>query len=168
MISITPRITFLLIFLCCAALLGFGLYLQHSEGLEPCPLCIFQRYVFVAIGLIAAAAALHGPKQIGTRAYGIGVALFALTGIGLAGRHVWLEHAPKDQLPSCGPGLDFILDSFPLSKALPMIFKGSGECAEVQWRFLGFSISEWTLVWFVLFLGMGTWLLIRKVNSKPL
>ena len=80
----------------------------------------------------------------------------------VAGRHVWLEHLPKDQVPSCGPGLDFILDSFPLTKALPLIFKGSGECADVVWRFLGLSISEWALIWFVLFLLTGLSLALRK------
>lgn len=159
------RPAFLLVFLCCLGLIGFGLYLQHVKGLEPCPLCIMQRYAFVAVALVALFAALHGPKRAGNRVYGIGVALFAAAGSGLASRHVWLEHLPKDQVPSCGPGLDFILDSFPLSKALPMIFKGSGECADVVWRFLGLSISEWALAWFVLFFLVGLWLLLRKKSA---
>jgi len=162
---IKPRYTFLLVFLCCLGLLGFGLYLQHAKGLEPCPLCVMQRYAFVAVALVALVAGLHGPKQKGVRIYGFGVLLFALAGLTVAGRHVWLEHLPKDEVPSCGPGLDFILDSFPLTKALPMIFKGSGECAEVVWRFLGLSISEWALVWFVLFLLTGLWLMVRKKSG---
>lgn len=162
MTSIKARTIFLIVFLCCLGLLGFGLYLQHVNGLEPCPLCILQRYAFVVIGFISLIAALHGPKRAGVRAYGAGIALGALAGISVAGRHVWLEHLPKDEAPSCGPGLDFIVDSFPLSKALPMIFQGSGECAEVQWRFLGLSISEWALAWFLLFLATGVMLLLRK------
>src|SRR5262249_4933274 len=128
MMSLNARATFLLAFFCCIGLLGFGLYLQHAKGLEPCPLCVLQRYAFVAVALVALAASVHGPKQKGIHIYGFGIVLFALGGLSVAGRHVWLEHLPKDQVPSCGPGLDFILDSFPLTKALPMIFKGSGEC----------------------------------------
>ena len=156
------RTTFLLIFLSCLALLGFGLYLQHFKGLEPCPLCVMQRYAFVLIGVVALLAALHGPKRVGIRVYGAGTTIAALLGIAVAVRHVWLEHLPKDQVPSCGPGLDFIMESFPLSKALPMIFKGSGECADVAWRFLGLSISEWALAWFAAFFLAGLWLALRK------
>ena len=165
MTSIKTRTIFLLVFLCCLGLISFGLYLQHVDGLEPCPLCILQRYAFVAIGLVALVAGIHGPKKIGMRLYGIGIALFSLAGITVASRHVWLEHLPKNEAPACGPGLDFIVDSFPLSKALPMIFKGSGECAEVQWRFLGLSISEWALAWFLLFLLTAVMVLVRKKNA---
>ena len=160
--SLNARTLFLLIFIGCLGLLGFGLCLQHTKGLEPCPLCVMQRYAFVLVGLVALAAGLHGPKRKGIAFYGIGVSLAALAGIVVAGRHVWLEHLPKDQVPSCGPGLDFILDSFPLTKALPLIFKGSGECADVVWRFLGMSISEWALAWFVVFLLTGLSLVLRK------
>jgi len=165
MTSLKARTIFLLVFLCCFGLIGFGLYLQHVDGLEPCPLRILQRYAFVSIGLVALIAAAHGPKGIGARLYGFGIALCSLAGITVASRHVWLEHLPKNEAPACGPGLDFIVDSFPLSKALPMIFQGSGECADVQWRFLSFSISEWALAWFVLFLLTGVMLLIRKKNA---
>jgi disulfide bond formation protein DsbB len=116
---------------------------------------------------VALVASLHGPKKpIGVRIYAFGIALFALAGAGMAGRHIWLEHLPKDQVPSCGPGLDFILDSFPLSKALPMIFKGSGECAEVHWRFIGLSIAEWAFIWFVIFLLTGLLLLLRRKTES--
>lgn len=168
MIAMKPRTAFLLVFLCCLGLLGFSLYLQHKQGLEPCPLCIMQRYAFVAVGLVALVAALHAPGATGMLIYAAGIALFALAGAALAGRHVWLEHLPREQVPSCGPGLDFILDSFPLSKALPMIFKGSGECADVVWRFLGLSISEWALLWFALFLLAGLWLLLGRRRTAAL
>jgi disulfide bond formation protein DsbB len=156
-----PRTIFALMFVACAGLIGFGLYLQYGKGLEPCPLCVLQRYAFVGIGLVALAATLHNPGPAGQAIYSFFSVLFALGGIVVASRHIWLEHLPKDQVPACGPGLDFILDSFPLSKALPMIFKGSGECANVVWRFLGLSISEWAFVWFVL-LAIGAFLVLRK------
>jgi disulfide bond formation protein DsbB len=156
-----PRTTFALMFAACAGLIGFALYLQYGKGLEPCPLCILQRYAFVAIGLVALVAAMHNPRGGGRTTYAFLSALFALAGIVVAGRHIWLEHLPRDQVPACGPGLDYILDAFPLTKALPMIFKGSGECAEVVWRFLGLSISEWAFVWFVL-LAMGAFVALRR------
>jgi protein dithiol:quinone oxidoreductase len=159
--ALKPRMIFALMFLACAGLIGFGLYLQYAKGLEPCPLCILQRYAFVAIGLVALVATLHNPAKGGRAIYSFLSVLFALGGLIVAGRHVWLEHLPKDQVPACGPGLDFILDAFPLSKALPMIFKGSGECANVVWRFVGLSISEWAFVWFVL-LAMAAFLVMRK------
>jgi disulfide bond formation protein DsbB len=159
--ALRPRMIFALMFLACAGLIGFGLYLQYAKGLEPCPLCILQRYAFVAIGLVALVAALHNPGKVGQASYSFLSVLFALGGLIVAGRHVWLEHLPKDQVPACGPGLDFILDSFPLSKALPMIFKGSGECADVVWRFVGLSISEWAFIWFVLF-AIAAFLVMRK------
>jgi protein dithiol:quinone oxidoreductase len=159
--ALKPRMIFALMFLACAGLIGFALYLQYAKGLEPCPLCILQRYAFVGIGLVALIATLHNPGKAAQAIYSFLSVLFALGGLIVAGRHVWLEQLPKDQVPACGPGLDFILDAFPLNKALPMIFKGSGECAEVGWRFIGLSISEWAFVWFVL-LAMGAFLVMRK------
>ena len=161
--TLSPRSIFFLIFLCCLGLLSFGLYLQHVKHLEPCPLCVLQRYSFVGIGLVALIGGLHGPKKkLGVNVYATGMLIFTIMGLVVAGRHVWLEHLPKDEVPSCGPGLDFILESFPLSNALPMIFKGSGECADVQWRFLTLSISEWALVWFLIFLVTSFYLYFHK------
>lgn len=151
----------ILVFLACVALLGFGLYLQHVQNLEPCPLCILQRYAFIAIGLIALLAALHNPARTGRRIYGVLLALFAVTGAVIAGRQSWLQHYPP-VIADCGPDLEYMIESFPLSKALPMIFKGSGDCAEVVWRFLGLSIPEWALVFFILFGLIGAYLVSRK------
>lgn len=138
-------------FLVCAGLLGFALYLQHVLGEDPCPLCIFQRIAVIVLGVIFLVAALHNPHRVGTRVYAVLGTIAAAVGAGIAGRHVWLQHLPKDQVPECGPGLSYILDAFPLSKAIETVLKGSGECAEVGWRFLGLSIPEWTLGFFVLF-----------------
>lgn len=145
-----PRIIYLGIFLVCAGLVGFALHLQHTQNLEPCPLCILQRYAFIALGIVALVAFLHNPTGKGKRVYGALLLLFSLTGAGVAGRHVWLQHQPPGMAADCGPGLDYMLETFPLTSALPMIFKGSGDCAEVAWRFLGLSIPEWALVWFVI------------------
>ena len=80
------------------------------------------------------------------------LALAALAGAAVAARHVYLQNLPPDQVPECGPGLDYMLDVFPLGETLSMVFTGSGECAEVTWRFLGLSMPTWVLIWFI---GMG-------------
>jgi len=143
-----PRPIHLAVFLACAALMAFGLYLQHAEGLEPCPLCILQRYAFVVSGVIALVAAIHGPGRVGAWIYAILLVLAAGTGAGIAGRQTWLQHNPPKVL-DCGPDLAYMIDSFPLGEILPKIFKGEGDCAKVVWKFLGLSIPEWALLWFI-------------------
>jgi protein dithiol:quinone oxidoreductase len=152
---INTRLFYISIFLICGALLGFGLYLEHGKGLEPCPLCVFQRIAFISIAMIALIAALHGPDRMAIWFYNGLISLAALIGGGIATRQVWLQHLPADQVPECGPGLDYMLETFPLGQALQMILSGSGECAEVGWSFLGFSIAEWSLLWFLIFLITG-------------
>jgi disulfide bond formation protein DsbB len=159
---LTPRILFGALFAACVALLAFASYLQHVMGLEPCPMCILQRYAFFAVGITALVAALHGPKRVGLRVYGALVALFALVGAGTAMRHSYLQRFP-DPSTSCGVELEYLVNNFPLAQALPKIFAGSGECAKVQWRFLELSIPEWALVWFVIVAGVAIWAgFIRK------
>jgi disulfide bond formation protein DsbB len=146
-----PRLIYLAVFLACAGLMAFGLYLQHARGLEPCPLCILQRYAFVLTGLIALIAALHDPGRIGRCIYGALLVLSAGAGAVIAGRQTWLQHNPPNVL-DCGPDLAYMLDSFPLSAVLPKVFKGEGDCAKVTWKFLGLSIPEWALIWFIAFI----------------
>jgi len=148
---INPRLIYLAIFVACAGLMAYGLYMQHVEHLEPCQLCIFQRYGFVATGAIALIAALHNPGRIGRVVYGF--LLIAASGAGavVAGRQSWLQHNPPRVL-DCGPDLAYMLDSFPLAQVLPKVFKGEGDCAKVVWRLLGLSIPEWALVWFAIFI----------------
>lgn len=134
----------------CAALLGFGLYLQYVDGQDPCPLCIFQRVAFIALGLVFLLAALHGPAKTGAIIYAVMGGLCAAAGTGLAARHVWLQHLPADQVPACGPGLSYMLEQFPLMRMLEKVLSGSGECAEAGWKFLGLTIAGWSLLWFVL------------------
>lgn len=136
----------------CLFLLGFGLYLEHVRNLEPCPLCIFQRIAFIAVLFISLVAAIHGPRYRWKYLYDGLLLLASITGGGIAARQVWLQHLPADQVPECGPGLDYILEAFPLNKALGMVLSGSGECAEVDWQFLGLSIAEWSLIWFLIFI----------------
>jgi protein dithiol:quinone oxidoreductase len=143
----------------CALLLGFGYYLQYVQGLDPCPLCQVQRAFYYAVGLSFAAAAVHG-RFFG--AYGSLAALFALGGIGTAGRQVWLQHLPADKVPQCGPDLEFMLKNLPLSRTLEKLFTGTGECAVVDWSFLGLSIAEWSLAWFAALFCYALWLAFRS------
>lgn len=152
------RLIFLLIFLAAAALIGGGAYLQHVKHLEPCAMCILQRYAFVAAGLVALVGGVHGRWA---RTYGAGVLVVSLAGGGLAARQAWMQRFPSPEV-ECGPGLDYLLQSFPMSDALPMIFKGGGDCSKVQWTFLGGTIPEWALVWFVIFALAAVWVMAAR------
>lgn len=140
------RVLFLLIFLACFGLLAYAFYLQHVEYLDPCPLCIFQRVAFVAMGVVALLAAIHGPRRVGAWVYAVLVSLGGLAGVGVAWRHLWLQGLPPDEVPACGPGLDYMLEEFPLAETLKMVFTGSGSCATIDWTFLGLTMPAWTLV----------------------
>lgn len=142
------RTWFLAIFLGCAGLLGYGLYLQHALDLEPCPMCILQRYAFAGCGIVALIAGLHNPARRGAGFYAGLVSVVALAGAGVAARQTWLQHNPP-RIADCGPDLEFMVGSFPLAEALPMIFRGSGDCSKVDWTFLALSIAEWALVAFI-------------------
>jgi disulfide bond formation protein DsbB len=136
----------------CAGMMTFALYSQHVLGLEPCPLCIFQRVAVVGLGLLFLMAAIHSPGRLGCWIYAALLLLVSLAGSAVSARHVWLQSLPPDQVPSCGPGLDFMLDTFPFTEVLNMVLSGSGECAEVAWSLLGLSMPAWTLIGL---LGLG-------------
>jgi disulfide bond formation protein DsbB len=163
---ITPRAGFALGAFACGSLLAFGYFLQYGKGLEPCPLCLLQRGFFYALLVIFAAAALHGPRGTGRIAYGAAAALFAAGGAAAASRQVWLQHLPADKVPQCGPDLFFMLENFPLSQTLQKLIAGTGECAAVDWRFLGLSIAEWSLLWFCFFLLYALWLAVRRTGPS--
>jgi disulfide bond formation protein DsbB len=127
-----------------------ALYLQYMLRQEPCPLCMIQRAIFIAIGMLFFIAALLNVRQIGAKVYSILILLTATSGAAVAVRHIWIQHLPKDQVPSCGPGLDFMLKNFPMSDVWREVFHGSGECAEKGWTFMTLGIPEWALVSYVL------------------
>ena len=152
------RIGNLAAFAACAGMMAFALYAQYVWLMEPCPLCIFQRVALIAVGGVFLLAGLHPAGRIGRGVYSLLIAVAALSGIGVAGRHVWLQNLPKDQVPACGPGLDFMVDTFPAFEVLEMVLSGSGECAEVSWRLLGLTMPTWTLIAFVALGAWGVWL----------
>ena len=155
----SPRRVCLFIFLVCAGLLSFGMYLQHVVGLEPCPMCIVQRYVMVLMGLVA----LLGASASGRKtSLVIGSLLVLLAGSGayVAARQTWLQWYPPEVV-SCGRDFYGMIETFPLQRAIPMIFKGGGDCSKVDWTFLGGSIANWS---FVAFVGLGLLALAALVH----
>ena len=155
------RIAYFLAFGVCAGLMAYAFYLQYVDGLEPCPLCQFQRACFIAMGLVFLVAGYHNPGRVGATGYALLQLVIGGAGTALATRQVWLQSLPKDQVPSCGMGLDYMLETLPFTDVLKKVFEGSGECAEKGWEFLHLSIAGWTLVFFVAMIAM-TFAVIRR------
>jgi len=144
-----PRRVLALVAAVAVALLAFGLYLQHVVGLEPCPMCIVQRYALVAVALAAGLAALSPRRGVIVSGSFIGL-LFAGFGGFTAARQSWLQWNPPE-IVSCGRDFYGMIENFPLQRAIPMIFRGSGDCTAIDWTFLGGTIANWSFVWFVIF-----------------
>lgn len=144
------RIANLIGFLVCIGLLAAALYYQYVDNLEPCPLCIFQRLSFSILAILFLLAFLLNPINIGRKIFMLFMLLAGAFGIAVAGRHLWLQSLPADQVPSCGPGLDYMVEVFPLSEVIGKVFSGSGECAEIDWTFLTLSMPAWSLIWLVI------------------
>lgn len=142
-------------FIFCLALLLASVYMQHILELEPCPLCILQRVIVLITGIFFLISAIHHPATTGSRVYTGLISLSALSGAAVSARHLWLQNLPADQVPSCGPGMGFIMENFPLADALSLVLRGSGECAEVSWTFLSLSIPAWTLLTFIGMFGLA-------------
>ncbi len=156
------RITNLFIVVVCVGLMAFALFSEMVLGLHPCPLCMTQRLFVILIGVFALIAFLHNPSQLGRRIYASLGIVAAILGGSVAGRHVWLQNLPEDQVPACGPGLDYILENFPLSEGFVILMRGDGNCADVVWRFLGLSMPTWVIVAFAGLLVVNIWQLIRR------
>lgn len=156
------RPLFFLAFAGCLGLMAIALYLEHVVGLEPCPLCIVQRICVIAFGLIFLIAGLHGPRALGRRIYSGLAALVALFGAATAGRQVWLQNIPADQLPSCLPSLEYMRAALPFQEIVRLVLQGTADCAEVSWTLLGLSIPEWSLLGFVGMLLFCLFLILRR------
>lgn len=158
----TPRTVYGVIFAACVALIATAYYMEYVEGLYPCPLCMVQRLFYVAVGVVALLGLVHGARGLLNKLNALLLLLLAGGGAAVAGRQVWLQSLPADQVPACGADFDFIVANFPLLKAVETLWAGSGDCAEVQWQFLGLSIAGWSLVWFSIFLVLAAYQLIRR------
>ena len=150
LIKLNARFWFLLGFAGSVFLLSMAAYFQFVDGLEPCPLCISQRIAILATGLVFLTAALHNPGATGRKIYAVLGTLAALGGAGLSTRHVWIQHLPAYRVPECGPGLEYVFENFPLSETIKLMLNGTGECADVNWTLLGFSMPAWTLLAFLM------------------
>ena len=150
-------------FLACVGMMAYAVYAERYLMLMPCPLCVFQRMAVISIGIIFLIATLHNPASWGRRVYAGLILAAAGAGIGVAGRHVWLQNLPPDQVPACGAGYDYIMDTLPFAEALTVIFSGSGECASVDWQFLGLSMPAWVLISVAVVGSAGIWNNLRRV-----
>ncbi len=160
-----PRRVFAAIAAACVAMLAFGLYLQHGVGLEPCPMCIVQRYALILVAVLAALAAVS--KGRGAH-IGLGGLALLMSGFGafVAARQSFLQWYPPE-IVSCGRDFYGMIETFPLKRAVPMIFKGSGDCTKIDWTFLGLSIANWSFVWFAVFSVVFALLVWRRLARKP-
>src|SRR3954470_23611353 len=154
-----PRRVLALTAVACVAMIAFALYLQHVVGLEPCPMCIVQRYALILLGLSAGIAAVFRNRGAWVVGSLLGLA-FSGFGAFVAARQSWLQWYPPE-IASCGRDFYGMIETFPLKRAVPMIFRGSGDCTKIDWTFLGGSIANWSFVAFVVFALVGLTLAAR-------
>ena len=165
--SLSPRLVFFgLVLIAVFSMLFARLYLEEVLDLAACPLCMTQRVFVVLWGVIALIAVLHNPDGLGRRVYGVLCALAAITGGAVAARHVWLQHLPPDQVPACGPSLEYMLETLPFSETLSIVMMGDGNCADTMWTLLGLSIPEQTLALFVVVTAISLWQAFRKYPDQ--
>ncbi len=161
---LSVRQTLLAICVGCVALLAYGLYLQHVVGLEPCPMCIVQRYALLLVAIVAGLTAVTSRRG----AHGAGaLVLIATAGFGafVAARQSWLQWYPPEVV-SCGRDFYGMIETFPLQRAIPMIFKGGGDCTKVDWTFLGGSIANWSFLSFLAIVLVAAWLVVRSFKTR--
>ena len=152
----------LIIFLAVGSLLGYAAYSIKILGLEACTLCITQQFFYFLIGVSSFAAFLHNPSIRVSKFYSLFIALFSTAGAWISGRQVWLQGLPEDEVPLCGPPLEYIIDVFPFADVLNALFMGDGNCAEIPWQFLGLSMAGWSLIWFVFIISLSLSAMLKK------
>jgi disulfide bond formation protein DsbB len=155
-------VNFLIALGCGGALLIAVLYFQEHLGLEPCYLCITQRVFVALVGVIFLISALHNPQQKGQKIYAALGFAGAITGGFFSAKQIWLQNLPEEQVPTCGPPVDYLFDVFPASEVITMLIRGDGNCAKVQWELFGVSMPGWVLFIFVVLAGIGLYQLFRK------
>lgn len=161
--SLSPRLVFLGLALLAIASLLIAIYFMSGYlELNACPLCMTQRVFVLAWGVVALVAVLHNPSAWGRRIYGVLCALAAVGGGAVAARHVWLQHLPEDQVPACGPPLEYLVETLPFTEVISTVLMGDGNCAETAWTFMGLSIPEQTLILFTLAAVISLWQTFRK------
>lgn len=161
-----PRRVLALVAAACVGMLAFGLYLQHAVGLVPCPMCIVQRYAVLLVGLTAGLTALSRSRRVWIGG-SLFMLLFAGFGAFVGARQTWLQLYPP-QFSSCGRDFYGMIESFPLQRAIPMIFKGSGDCSKIDWTFLGLSLANWNFIFSTAFALIALTLVAKQWRRRPL
>ncbi|MEN9848560.1 MAG: hypothetical protein RL368_1300 [Pseudomonadota bacterium] len=159
------RSLYTIVFLACCGLLATSYFIQYVMHLEPCSLCLVQRYTFLGIGMIALIGLLHGSMGIMNKVYSGFMTLLAIGGGVVASRQLWLQSLPPNQVPSCGADFDFLVNNFPIAKAIESLWQGSPSCAEVTWKFLGLSIAGWAFIWFASFALLALLQMFRSFKN---
>ena len=160
----SARLANLLGFFACVGLLGYAYFSQYVLHLEPCPVCIFQRVGIFTIGVLFMLAAIQGPKTVGRRIYAVLLVLAALATVGVAIRHLYIQSLPPGTISACGASLDIMLKFLPLQEVVTKVLSGSGECAQINWRFLGLAMPAWVLIAAVGLGAFGVWANTRRLR----
>ncbi|MAA71881.1 MAG: disulfide bond formation protein B [Bermanella sp.] len=162
MLPFSNRMIYLAVFLACTGLLASAYYFEYVMYMDPCPLCIMQRIAVLIVGIGGLLGFLLGRNQVARLVGAVVMCLGALLGLGVAGRHVWIQSLPADQVPTCGPSLEYMVDTLPWADVLTIMLRGNGNCADAHWLFLGLSMPQWVLVWFVGFTLVGVYLAFNR------
>ncbi len=162
------RTGYLIGFVTCFGLVGLALWIQTRYSLEPCPLCISQRILFMALGVLFLLTAFVKPATMLQKILTLLQVLTALGGAGVAIRHWWIQAHRESMVADCGVGFDYMFQNFPLQKALTLVFRGTGDCAAIDWKFLGLTLPQLGLIAFVGFGLFAVYLAIlnKKQNKK--
>jgi protein dithiol:quinone oxidoreductase len=123
-------------------------YVEPFSSLDPCPMCMMQRAIYLLVAVFAVLGLLTYKSFLAQKIFAFLSLASSVSGILVAGRQVWLQHLPEDKVPACGPGLEYMIDVFPLLEVIQMSLMGTGDCAKVQWQWLGLSIPAWSIVAF--------------------
>jgi disulfide bond formation protein DsbB len=153
-------------FIACVVLLGYAYYTQYKLGLEPCPLCIFQRIGIATLGVVFLVAGLHSPRGWGGSVYAVLIGLASLATVGVAIRHLYVQSLPPGTIAACGAPLDVLLQFTPVTEVIRKVLTGSGECSQVNWKFLGLAMPAWVLIWGVILGAMGVLTNTRARKTK--
>lgn len=162
---IKSRLFFTLHFIVVSLMLGSAYFLQYGLKMEPCPLCILERVLLIGAIAVSLLAILHNPQRLGQKIYASLTTLIALMGVGFSGRHLYLQSLPKDQIPECIPGFDYLIQNFPIYEVIQLIFKGSGQCAQTGPLLMGLSLAQWSLIAFLGLLIINLAFLVRTLKK---
>jgi disulfide bond formation protein DsbB len=167
MFILPNKTLFLLIFLACIGLLASAYYFEYVMYLDPCPLCMMQRIAVLLVGLVGLSGFILSGNRVKQIIHSGLLMLSSVFGMFLAGRHIWIQNLPADQVPTCGPSLEYMVDTLPWAEVISIMLQGNGNCADLQWSFLGLSMPEWVMVWFIGFMLAGVYALLQCVKQNP-